>query len=128
MNGIVSRAALGLLVLLIAALTPACAVFNPENRRVLNWLDGQVQPESTTARIALAPVGVPVGSAALVLDMAVVHPVSVIPDAADDVYELYWKPRDMDWFRKALIFPLITVATPPTFLGDWLGRALFDIN
>jgi hypothetical protein len=58
----------------------------------------------------------------------VVHPVAVVPDAADDVYELYWKPRDMDWLRKSLIFPLVTIATPPTFLGDWLARSMFQID
>ena len=33
-----------------------------------------------------------------------------------------------DAFRKALIFPLIVVATPPTFVGDWLARSLFAIE
>ena len=70
----------------------------------------------------------PVGTVALAADMVVVHPVSVIPDAADDVYEWFWKPRDMDAFRKALIFPLIVVATPPTFVGDWLTRSLFAVR
>jgi hypothetical protein len=83
-----------------AALAPGCAVAEIENRRLLNLLDEHVKPESTGLKIALAPVGVPVGTAALAVDMVIVHPVSVIPDAADDVYELYWKPRDMDWLRK----------------------------
>ncbi len=105
-----------------------CAVFDEDNRRFLNVMDGAIQPESTGARIALAPAMVPVGTVALVADMVVVHPVCVIPDAADDVYELYWKPRDIDWLRKTLLFPVIVVATPPTFLFDWLGRSIFHFE
>ena len=111
-----------------AALLPGCAVFNEENRRTLNVLDEWIQPEGTAAQIALSPVMVPTGTAVLVADMALVHPVCVIPEAADDVYELYWKPREMDFFRKALLFPVIVIATPPTFVGDWLLRIFFDIR
>ncbi len=115
-------------LLAVTASLCGCAVFDSDNRRLLNTLDGAVQPESTPVRVALAPVALPVGTAALVTDMVLVHPVCVIPDAADDVYQLYWKPRDIDILRKALMLPLSIVLTPPTFLGDWLVRSLFIMD
>jgi hypothetical protein len=115
-------------IAVMLALCAGCAVINEENRRVLNLMDGWIQPDSTETRIALAPVMVPVGTMTLATDMVIVHPLYMIPEAADDVYELYWKPREMDFFRKALLFPVIVVATPPTFLIDWLGRIFFVIE
>ncbi len=114
--------------LLVWILLSGCAVIDEDNRRFLNVMDDAVQPESTGLRIALAPAMIPAGTVALVTDMVIVHPICVIPDAADDVYELYWKPRDIDWLRKTLLFPIIVVATPPTFLFDWLGRSIFAIE
>jgi hypothetical protein len=114
-------------VFLLSFLT-GCAVFNEDNRRVLNKLDEWIQPETTGARVALAPAAVPLGTVAGAADMVLVHPLSVIPDAADDVYELYWKPREMDFLRQSLLIPLFVVLTPPTFVGDWLFRSLFDVQ
>jgi len=115
-------------VLALAVGLSGCAFMNEDNRRTLNLLDETIQPKSTATQIAVAPVGIVAGTAAVTIDIAVVHPVCVIPDAADDVYELYWKPRDMTPFRKALLFVPIVVLTPPTFAADWLGRSLFDID
>jgi hypothetical protein len=114
-------------LLLVSALG-GCAVFNKSNRRTLNLLDKHVQFESTTVKIASAPVFVPVGTVVLATDAAIVNPVAVLPKTADDVYQLYWKPRDMDFFRKALFFPFCVVLTPPTFAGDWILRTLFIGN
>jgi hypothetical protein len=125
----VSRSAMIFMVFAFTlALCAGCAVTNEDNRRTLNMMDGWIKPESTGTQIALAPVMVPAGTATLVTDMVIVHPICMIPKAADDVYELYWKPREMDFFRRALLFPVIVVATPPTFLVDWLGRIFFDIE
>jgi len=115
-------------LVLAAGIGSGCAVFETENRRLLNWMDTKVRPEATATQVALAPVGVPVGSAALAVDAVLVHPYTAIPRAAEDVYELYWKPRDMEAFRKALLLPLIVIATPPTFLGDWLVRSLVSVE
>ena len=114
--------------LLLPVLFAGCAVFNEENRRTLNRLDEWIQPETTGARLALAPAAVPLGTVAGATDMVLVHPVSVIPDAADDVYQLYWKPRKMEFLRQALLIPIFALLTPPTFVGDWLVRSLFDVS
>lgn len=123
-----SPALIHALLMIAAILVGGCAISNPDNRRTMNKLDEWVQPESTTARVALAPVAIPVGTAAGVTDMLIVHPVCVIPDAADDVYELYWKPREMDAFRKTLLIPFCVILTPPTFVVDWLFRSIFDVG
>ena len=118
------RTAVLMLLLLLCA---GCAVFNKDNRRTLNALDEHVAPESTAARWALAPVGLPVGLVAGVLDMVIVHPATVFDDAWGDTKQLLWTPRDESRFRRAIMLPLATIATPFVYLGDWLGRALFDI-
>jgi len=114
-----------LTVIIISGLIAGCAVVKKDNRRCLNGMDELISPDSTAVQIALAPVMVPTGTAALVVDMAIVHPACMIPEAAEDVYDLYWKPRDMNWLRKSLLFPILAAATPPTFIADWLYRSLF---
>ncbi|MBN1774376.1 MAG: hypothetical protein JXB32_24155 [Deltaproteobacteria bacterium] len=117
-----------LLLTLLACTLAGCAVFERDNRRVLNELDARIQPGSTAARIALAPAAVPVGTVALATDMAVVHPAAMVPRAARDVKELYWKPAPASRLRAVLLFPLKVLATPPTFVADWLGRSLFAVK
>ncbi len=107
---------------------PGCAVFEDDNRHVLNWLDRKVKLETTGSRVALAPIAVPVGTTALLADMVVVHPATAIPAAAEDVYDIYWRPRKMDILRKSLLVPLSVVVTSPTFTGDWLVRSLFPVD
>ena len=102
-----------------------CAVFDKDNRRTLNLLDENIQIKSTAGQIALAPVMIPVGTLALTTDAVVVNPAAQIPKAGDDVYDLYWKPRDADFFIKSVVFLPIVVLTPPTFVGDILLRCMF---
>ncbi len=125
LNGKGRNVVLGLIWLVALS---SCAIFNEDNRRLLNVLDDAVTPQSTAAQIALAPPGIVVGSAALAVDAVVVHPVAVIPEAWDDVHQLYWKPRDYTAIREALLIVPLVVLTPPTFLVDWAGRSLFDID
>ena len=53
-----SRPCRGLVCLVLAAgIGSGCAVFETENRRLLNWMDTKVRPEATATQVALAPVG-----------------------------------------------------------------------
>jgi hypothetical protein len=123
------RALAGLLALgWLALLGAGCAVCDKDNRLLLNTLDKKIQPQSTGAKIALAPVMIPAGTLALATDAVLIHPARVVPEAWDDIYELYWKPREMDPLRKMLIFPLSLALTPPSFAGDWAVRAIFDVE
>jgi len=114
--------------LLALWLTTACAVIDRDNRVLLSKTDEAIQPKSTAARVALAPVAIPAASVVLAADAVVVHPARMFPKALDDTYQLYWKPRDYDILRKSLLFLPIVALTPPTFLGDWLMRSLFPIS
>lgn len=115
------------LLSLIVHACVGCAFFDADNRRTLNALDRNLVPESTTARWALAPIGLPVAVVAGTVDVLVVHPVSVVDDAWGDTQALLWTPRDESRFRRAVLVPLAALATPLVFVGDALGRALFDI-
>ncbi len=127
-RAVITRAASALAAAILLLLLFGCACFNRDNRRLLNVMDDAIQPKSTAAKIALAPPGIVVGSLALAVDAFLVQPAVVIPKAADDIYQLFWKPRDMDFMRKAILFIPIVVLTPPCFVGDWFARSFFDIN
>ncbi len=115
------------LLTLTGALLGSCAVFEQENRVTLNALDEQFTPDSSTARWALAPLALPVGLVGAATDIVLVHPARVVDDAWGDTVELLWTPGSESRFRRAVMLPLVTVATPFVFLGDWLWRAAFAV-
>ena len=115
--------AVPLLLLLVAA----CSMFRTDNRRTLNLLDRELAPEDTAAKVALAPITLPVGVAAFAADLAVVHPIATIDDAWEDTEELLWRSHDESALRRALVMPLAAIATPFVFAGDWFGRWLLPI-
>ncbi len=118
---------LACVVLLGPALT-GCAMANRENRVLLNMLDQKMRPKTTWERAALAPLMIPVATGALLVDGLVLHPSRVAPQAADDVYELYWEPKEETLFRQSLLFIPRVLLTPPTFLGAWHLRSTYDIE
>ena len=115
------------LVALACVAFAGCAVFDEDNRRTLSLLDRTLTPQSATTRCVLAPVALPGALVAGAADIAIVHPAAVIDDAWGDTVDWLWTPRDESRFRRTLLFPLVTVATPLVFVGDWLGRAAFAI-
>ncbi len=117
-----------ILIVIAVSMTCSCAVFEEDNRRVLNTMDKALKPQTVPGQIALAPAGIVVGSAGLTLDALVVHPAHQIPKAWDDTVELCWEFGDMSPLRQTVLFPLRLGATPPTFFVDWLGRSLFDLD
>lgn len=120
-----ARSMLLLLLAMAWALTAGCAVFKEENRRTLNALDEHLTPSSVGARWVFAPLALPIGLAGGATDLVLVHPACVIDDAWGDTVELLWTPRGESRFRRAVMLPLVTLATPFVFIGDWLGRAAF---
>lgn len=117
-----SLPALGALLML-----GGCAIFEPENRRLLELLDADLAPPPGAAAIALTPVTLPVGVVALAADMVVVHPVASIDDAWLDTRDVLWHSTDETSFRKVVMAPVSVLLTPVIFTGDWLGRSLFAI-
>ncbi|MHC4695901.1 MAG: hypothetical protein ACYTFA_04055 [Planctomycetota bacterium] len=119
----------GVLCVAVAILPlTGCAVANRDNTVLLNALDKKVRPKATWERVALAPLMIPTATGALLVDGFIIHPARVIPDAADDVYEFYWEPRDETLLRRSLLFVPRVVLTPPTFLGAWYIRSTYDVS
>lgn len=116
-----------LLLLAAALMLPGCAFTNEKNRPLTTALDGVVRPESTTAKLAMAPAFVPVGTATLLLDVFALHPVQVIPDALEDTYELIWENPSGTYVTQTFLFAPKVLCTPIVFGFDWLGRSIFDI-
>ncbi|MBU3948448.1 MAG: hypothetical protein KJ826_09550 [Proteobacteria bacterium] len=117
-------------LVVIALFINGCAVFNRENTPILNAFEKYCVPEDKTFRIISSPVIIPTGLVAVSIDALVVHPISVVDDAADDTVDLLWD--NINWDKKyvtecASIAPRI-VCSPIILTGDFLGRSLFDID
>jgi len=108
----------------LAVLFAGCTTMRDDSRRTVDWLDGNLTPESPVARGALLPLAIPVGFLGLVTDTVVVNPACAVDDAWGDTVELLWTSREESPLRRALITPLAAVATPFVFAGEWLWRSI----
>lgn len=108
----------------IAIVTSGCLMLNKDNRRLMNKLDEVIQPESTAARVGLAPVGIALGLGSLAADQAIVHPANMLPVARDDAKKSLWSSAETDSLSGAILMPLRVAATPPYFAFDWVMRSL----
>jgi hypothetical protein len=114
-------------LLLACALLAGCAVSEKENRRTLNAMDRNLTPASTAGRWAVAPVALPAALVGLAADALIVHPSTVFDDAWRDTVKWLWTPDPSESrFRRAVLLPLIVLATPFVYVGDWLRRATID--
>ncbi|MEI7012190.1 hypothetical protein [Leptospira licerasiae] len=103
-----------------------CASFQKENRILTTYLDEKVTPESAPAKVALAPIFIPVGLASLILDVFIIHPITVIPDAIDDTYKVIWKNSSGGIVFQTIVFVPKLIVSPVFFLVDFLGRSGFN--
>ena len=106
--------------------TSSCAWSNPANRPVWNAFEKHVVPEQDAAFYATLPLTVPAGFGAILADTVIVHPVSVIDDAAGDAAEQW---RKLDWqkqyYTELGFLPLRVVTTPLVFVFSWLGVRMY---
>ena len=116
------------LAALAALVVSGCAVSERENRRTLNALDAHATPASEAARWAISPLALPVSLVAVLGDIVIVHPVCSIDDAWADTVDALWTSHGETKFRRAVMLPLATLATPLVFTGDLGARALFPIG
>lgn len=115
-------------LLLIALLWVSCAPVEKDYRYSLAWLDREATPESTGARVALAPVAIPVGIVAWVVDGVVIRFGLVGDDAWADVVDVFWDlDEDTSDLFRASSFPVRVVLTPVGFVLDFVGRWLLPI-
>lgn len=109
-----------------------CAIMKDDNRILLNSLDRSVEhtfiSDTTAGRIAALPVFVPVATAAVAADAAILTPARAFVPAVQDTYSCLWEnPKGSDLRRLMLIPPKIA-STPIMFAGDWAFRILFETD
>ena len=113
---------------LAATLAAGCAFTNPDNTPLLTALDNSVRPESTTEKILLTPVFVPVGLACGALDICLVHPIRALGFAGEDTYHAVWADPRGSFAAQSLKAIPKAVVTPVVFAFCWVGESLFDLR
>lgn len=109
-----------------------CAFVDSENRRVFNWYSETLVPKKHPARALSYPLIIPVGLAALLTDIVIVHPICSVDDALRDTRDCCWDSDSFNWDDEyvtecTLLVPR-TVATPIVAVGDWALRCVFPIS
>lgn len=107
-----------------------CAFTNARNRPVTTYLDEvvNIDPNSTTKRILVSPIAIPVGFVTLTSDIIIIHPVSSLYPASKDAYEYIWSNPSGGPVVQVFLFIPKLVFTPPFILLDTLIRSLFDVG
>lgn len=105
-----------------------CAVFNRNNTPLVVKVEENLVPEDTGKKILAAPLFIPLGLVAGILDLFIVHPIIRIPDAFNDTISLLWTPRGNGYVTNMGFLPISVVLTPIVFTLDLLARSSFDIN
>lgn len=103
-----------------------CALFQKKNLRLTNAVEENLIPEDNTIAILTAPIYIPVGITAGILDVFVVHPIAVIPDAAEDTLNALWKSQNSGYYTKMGAVPFSILATPPFFVMSWTYHWFFN--
>lgn len=121
------RVARAFALFLAIGLAANCAAFNRKNTPLVAAVEDHLVPESTAGKVAAFPLILPVGIVAGILDVFIVHPISVIPEAAADVRRIVWKPNSKSGYVTIMgAIPFKLIATPVFFTIDWLLRSAFD--
>jgi len=102
------------------------AFSNRRNRRLMNLCEKHLVPESTSGKLAMAPIILPVDIAAAALDIAVVHPATVVDDAWLDTKAVAWEPTRRGYVTECALLPIRTAFTPVAAGWFFLSRVLFD--
>lgn len=117
------------LFLSMAMIVWNCAVFNRNNTPLVVKVEEHLIPEETAPKIIAAPVYIPLGLLAGLLDLFIVHPIIRIPDAYSDTKAALWTPHPENGYVTRMAFlPIVTILTPFFFTGDLLIRSSFDVN
>ena len=116
------------LVVPLLLLCCSCAVMDEENRHLVPWVEDHLVPETTVGKVLAAPVVLPVGVAAGILDAFIFHPITVVDDAYEDTADALWRDSRLDYVAQCGSLPFKTAATPVVFVVDFAGRAMFDFS
>lgn len=124
------RIVMPFVVALVLVTGSGCAVFNRQNTPLLNGVEKHLVPKENPGRALSYPVVLPLGLAAVTLDMFLIHPLSVIPDSLRDTKDLLW--TNLEWKKEyattsATLIPR-SAASPPVFAASFLARSFFDME
>jgi hypothetical protein len=109
----------------LALLCSSCAFMSRRNRPLMNACENALWPESTSAKVAVSPVVLPVCLTAGVVDTVLVHPVTVLDDAWYDTNAALWQPTDRGYVTECALFPFRAGLTPPVWALHFTSRCLF---
>ncbi len=114
------------LVLLLIFQFSGCAVFDRRNTILVNAVEEHMVPETQPSRLLLAPIYIPVGLMAGVLDAFIIHPIRMIPRAAQDTDEALWEFSDETGYVTHTGSIIYRAGFSPIFFTvAWLGRSAF---
>jgi len=109
-------------LLLVLSLAGGCALYQPENRVLMNALDKSIAPKSPTTRAALLPLTLPASLLCLSVDGLIVQNAIAMGYAGRDTGEYIWPHLSDRYLDRMAMAPLQAIATPIFFAGDWLWR------
>jgi hypothetical protein len=115
----ISNPVLSVVFLISLSVTFSCALFQKKNLRLTTAVEENLVPENSPWNILAVPVYLPLGITAGLLDVFIVHPISVIPDAAEDTIDTFWRSRNPGYFTKMGAVPFSIIGTPPFFVMAW---------
>ncbi|MCB9896960.1 MAG: hypothetical protein H6825_03035 [Planctomycetes bacterium] len=121
--------ACALVALLLVLAAPGCAWTNRDNRPVWNAFEQNLVPDDETLQWVTAPVTIPLGIVAIVVDLFVAHPIQVMDDAwgasTDGWHDIDWQAH----YYSQTAFTLVRIPLTAVHLVlSFVGRSLFDIR
>lgn len=104
-----------------------CAIFQRKNLILVNAVEENLVPKDDSAKIWASPFYIPVGILAGALDVFVVHPISVIPKAANDTLNALWTDRNnLPYVTRMGVIPFSLLLSGPMFTLSWSYHWLFE--
>jgi hypothetical protein len=96
-----------------------------QNRRITNYLDDNLTPESDTVKLVLIPVAIPIGTFSLLSDTFLVQPLIALPKAIEGTLKYIWSNPQGGAIVQSFLFIPKVIFTPVTFGVLWIRHAFF---
>jgi hypothetical protein len=105
-----------MIVIFLTSLLTNCAIFQKKNLLLVNAVEENLIPEDKNKKILALPLIVPVGMIAGLLDVFIVHPISVLPRVGRETISSLWTSREkLGYVTRMGTIPFSTIASPPVF-------------
>ncbi|WP_156825348.1 hypothetical protein [Leptospira yanagawae] len=125
MNSVLKQLLIQSLLLMFFHIFSHCAIMHKNNRRITNVLDNHFTPETTTGKVLMSPVAIPVGTISLLTDTFLLQPVIAIPMALGDTITYIWQNPSGGILTQSFLFVPKLVMTPIAFSFLWIKHAFF---